>query len=250
MGELILKTRADSPALKKAASALEQAAWGQFGFLNYTKAHYAHYEALLDEYADYQQCLIDTDTGYPIAVANCVPMVCTDEEIDNLPSEGWDWVVERSAASRGQTPNTLGGLAISVPNIHRGRGVGRVMIKAMHDLSKRKGFKAFLAPVRPSAKANHPFVSIDDYVEWKDASGKFYDPWLRSHAAAGGQFVKPCLNSMVVEEPIAFWETWTQQHFNETGEYAVEGALSPVEIDAKAKIGRYAEPNVWFVYRN
>jgi hypothetical protein len=250
VGNLILKTRADSPDLRKAASALEQASWNKYGFLNYTKAHYSHYEALLDEFADYQLCLVDTDTGYPIAVANCVPMTCTDEEIDNLPPEGWDWVVERSAASRGKTPDTLGGLAISVPDVHRGRGVGRVMIKAMHDLSKAKGFKAFLAPVRPSAKANHPHVSIDDYVEWRDAGGRFYDPWLRSHDAAGGRYVKPCPASMVVEEPIAFWETWTQQRFTQSGAYAVEGALAPIEIDVENRIGRYAEPNVWFVYRN
>jgi hypothetical protein len=250
MGKLVLRTRADSEDLARAATALEQASWNQFGFLNFTKAHYAHYERLLEEYADYQQCLVDEETGYPIAVANCVPMVASDEEIDNLPPEGWDWVVERAAASRGQTPNTLGGLAISVPNVHRGKGIGRVMIKAMHDLSIRKGFKAFLAPVRPSAKMNHPFVSIDEYCEWKDDKGRFFDPWMRSHAASGGEYVKPCLDSMVVEEPIGFWQTWTEQPFPKSGCYAIEGALSPVHIDLERNVGRYAEPNVWFVYKN
>jgi hypothetical protein len=250
MGNFVIRTRADSAELSKAASVLEQASWNQFGFLNYTKAHYAHYEALLHEFADYQLCLVDTDTGYPVAVANCVPMTCPDEKINDLPSEGWDWVVETAAASRGKTPDTLGGLAISVPNVHRGKGIGRVMIRAMHDLSKKNGFKAFLAPVRPSAKAGHPFVSINDYVDWKDAGGRFYDPWLRSHDAAGGKFVKPCPDSMVVEEPVAFWETWTQQHFTQSGEYAVDGGLTPVQIDLERAVGRYAEPNVWFVYKN
>ncbi len=250
MNNFVLRTRADSKDLARAATVLEQASWNQFGFLNFTKAHYAYYDELLEEFADYQQCLVDPATGYPVAVANCVPMVASDEEIDNLPSQGWDWVVERAAASRGMTPNTLGGLAISVPNIHRGKGIGRVMIKAMHDLSKRKGFKAFLAPVRPSSKAEHPFVSIDEYVEWKDGNGRFYDPWLRSHAAAGGSFVKPCLDSMVVEEPVAFWETWTQTKFDKSGPYAIEGGLTPVEVDLDRNLGRYSEPNVWFVYRN
>jgi hypothetical protein len=249
MDNFVLRTRADSADLARAATVLEQAAWNQFGFLNFTKAHYAHYEDLLEEFADYQLCLVDKTTGYPVAVANCVPMVAADEEIDNLPGEGWDWVVERAAASRGKTPDTLGGLAISVPNIHRGRGIGRIMIKAMHDLSKKKGFKAFLAPVRPSSKAEHPFVSIEDYIEWKDGNGRFYDPWLRSHAAAGGKFVKPCHDSMVVEEPVAFWEAWTQTKFDRSGSFAIEGALSPIEVDLDRNVGRYSEPNVWFVYR-
>jgi hypothetical protein len=250
MSNFVIRTRADSKDLAKAASVLEQASWNQFGFLNFTKAHHDHYDALLEEFADYQLCLVDTDTGYPVAVANCVPMTCADETIENLPPQGWDWVVETAAASRGKVHDTLGGLAISVPNVHRGRGIGRIMIKAMHDLSKKKGFKGFLAPVRPSAKAGHPFVSIDDYVEWKDEGGRFYDPWLRSHAAAGGVFIKPCGESMVVEEPVAFWETWTQQYYRQSGEYAIDGALVPIEIDVEHNVGRYAEPNVWFVYKN
>ena len=45
---------------------------------------------------------------------------------------------------------------------------------------------------------------------------------------------------------LAFWENWTGTRFEGSGAYALDGALAPVEIDVDAKVGRYAEPNVWF----
>jgi hypothetical protein len=55
---------------------------------------------------------------------------------------------------------------------------------------------------------------------------------------------------MVVEEPVAFWEAWTQKKFKVSGDYAVEGGLVPVSIELDRRVGRYAEPNVWFAYKN
>jgi len=46
---LVIRSRADAPYLSKAASAIEQAAWSNLGFLNYTRAHYEYYAELLDE---------------------------------------------------------------------------------------------------------------------------------------------------------------------------------------------------------
>lgn len=42
------------------------AAWSDLGFLNYTRAHYEHYADLLEAYPEYQLCLVDEDTGYPV----------------------------------------------------------------------------------------------------------------------------------------------------------------------------------------
>src|SRR5262245_11119704 len=124
MSRYVVKTRADSPELRKAAMAIEQAAWGALGFLNYTRAHFAFYKQLLEQHADCQLLLVDEATGYPVAVGNCVPLAC---DFDNLPPEGWDWIVE-TAATSGARRNALGALAISVPGIHRGKGVARRMI--------------------------------------------------------------------------------------------------------------------------
>lgn len=245
VGSLVIRTRADSPQLKMAALSIEQAAWNDLGYLNYTRAHYEYYSALLDEYADYQLCLVDQETGYPVAAANSVPLACDPGE---LPPEGWDWVVETAAKTKHGRPNVLGALAISVPAVHRSKGYARMMIRALLDLAAEKGLKGLVAPVRPSAKVRHPWVSIDDYITWLDDGGRVYDPWLRSHLAAGGKLVGPCARSMVVDEPLAFWENWSKQTFDKSGAYAIDGAIVPVHIDIERQTGRYEEPNVWVVY--
>ncbi|MGQ0532361.1 MAG: hypothetical protein ACT4OF_06680 [Caulobacteraceae bacterium] len=241
-----MKTRADSAELRKAAMAIEQAAWGALGFLNFTRAHFEFYQRLLDEHADYQLCLVDEATGYPVAVGNCVPLAC---DFNDLPPEGWDWIVETAANNGGRQRNALGALAISVPQIHRSKGLARRMIEEFRNLSIRKGLDGVIAPVRPSAKHQHPFIPISEYICWTDDRGRLFDPWLRSHAAAGGKIIKPAERSMVVEEPVAFWEMWRGSPFPETGEYKIEGALNPVSIDLERDSGRYVEPNVWFAYQ-
>ena len=245
MQRYAVRTRADSPELRKAAMAIEQAAWSSLGFLNFTRAHFAFYQQLLEEHSDCQLCLVDEATGYPVAVGNCVPLAC---DFDNLPPEGWDWIVETAANDRGARRNALGALAISVPNLHRGKGIARRMIEAFRELAVAKGLDGVIAPVRPSEKHRHPFIPMEDYLGWTDDRGRIYDPWLRSHISAGGKIIKQAERSMTVEEPVAFWETWLGQRFEGSGAYAIEGALTPVSIDIERGVGRYVEPNVWFAY--
>jgi GNAT superfamily N-acetyltransferase len=242
---LNVRSRADCPSLKRAAAAIEQAAWNDLGYLNYTRAHYDLYGSILERFADCQLCLVDDDSGYPVAVANCVPVAWNG---DVLPSEGWDWLVEH-ASNTTRSPTALGALAISVPANHRAKGYARRMIRAMQELAMARGLSALIAPVRPSSKARHPYTSINEYVGWTDDAGRPYDPWLRSHVAAGGVISGPCERSMVVDEPLGFWETWSNQTFSASGDYTMKGALVPVSIDVEQRRGRYEEPNVWVTYR-
>jgi GNAT superfamily N-acetyltransferase len=243
---LIVRSRADAPHLKKAALAIEQAAWSHLGYLSYTRSHYEYYAALLDAYPEFQLCLVDEETDYPVAVASSVPFVCSGP--DNLPPEGWDWVVETAARNKGVKPNMLGGLAVSVPAVHRSKGYARVLIRSLLELAEAKGLDGVVVPVRPSAKAMHPWVPIADYMAWTDDSGRHYDPWLRSHCSVGGKLIGPCERSMVVHEPISFWENWSKERFERSGAYALEGALAPVKIDLDSQSGTYEEPNVWVSY--
>ncbi|HCK84203.1 MAG TPA: transferase [Hyphomonadaceae bacterium] len=215
------------------------------GFLNYTRAHFEYYQGLLDAYPECQLCLVDEATGYPIAVGNCVPLAC---DLANLPPEGWDWIVETAASNNGKPRNALGALAISVPHIHRGKGIARQLIHGFRELAAKRGLDGVIAPVRPSEKWRHPYIAIEDYVGWTDEKGRAYDPWLRSHLSAGGSIVGPAARSMVVEEPVGFWEMWAGRDFPETGDYTVDGALAPVAIDIARGVGRYVEPNIWFAY--
>ena len=243
---LIVRSRADAPHLKKAALAIEQAAWSNLGYLSYTRAHYEYYAELLDAYPEFQLCLVDSETDYPVAVANSVPFVCSGP--DDLPPEGWDWVVETAARNKDRKPNMLGGLAVSVSAVHRSKGYARAMIRSLIDLAKSKGLNGVVVPVRPSAKALHPWVPIADYMAWTDDSGRPYDPWIRSHCSVGAKLIGPCERSMVVHEPISFWENWSKKRFERSGGYALEGALAPVKIDLDSQSGTYEEPNVWVSY--
>jgi len=243
---LIVRSRADASYLKKAALAIEQAAWSNLGYLSYSRSHYEYYAELLDAYPEYQLCLVDTETDYPVAVANSVPFVCSGP--DDLPPEGWDWVVETASRNKDRKPNMLGGLAVSVPAVHRSKGYARMMIRSLIDLARCKELNGVVVPVRPSAKARHPWVPIADYMAWTDDNGRPYDPWLRSHVSVGGKVVGPCARSMVVHEPISFWENWSKEPFETSGVYALEGALAAVEIDLDSQIGTYEEPNVWVYY--
>jgi len=243
---LVVRSQDEAPDLKKAGAAIEQAAWKDYGYLNFTKAHYEHYAGLLDYYPEYQLYLVDEGTGYPVAVANSVPFAYSD--LDALPAEGWDWLVETAVRTKSEPSNTLGALAISVPAVHRVKGYGRLLIRALVELAKIKGLQAVVAPVRPSAKAAHPWVPISEYVSWTDEKGRTYDPWLRSHLSAGGRLIGPCERSMVVQEPVAFWENWSNQRFETSGTYALKGALAPVKIDLDHQTGIYEEPNIWVRY--
>ncbi len=242
MNRYALKTRADSAELRRAAMAIEQAAWSSLGFLNFTRAHFEFYQQLLDEHADCQLCLVDQMTGYPVAVGNCVPLAC---DFNDLPPEGWDWIVETAASSK-RPRNALGALAISVPGVHRGKGVARMLINGFRELAVTRGLDGVIAPVRPSEKHRHPFIPMEDYVGWTDDQGRIFDPWLRSHLAAGGKIVGPAARSMTVEEPVAFWETWAGRDITADGDYTLDGALVPLKV--KDGVGSYVEPNVWFAY--
>ena len=160
---LAIRSLADAPHLRKAASVIEQAAWSHLGYLSYTRARYEYYAELIESYPEYQLILVDEDAGYPVAVANSVPFACSGP--DELPPEGWDWGVE-TAASKKNAANILGALAVSVPAVHRTKGYARVMIRSLVELAEAKKLDGVVVPVRPSAKVQHPWVPIADYIGW------------------------------------------------------------------------------------
>jgi hypothetical protein len=245
MEKYLIKSRGDSAELARAAAAIEQVAWKELGFLNYTRSQ-RYYETLLEHFADFQLCLVDAATGYVVAASNSVPLYL--EDTDALPQGGWDWVVEQAYHSRDLAPNVMAGLTMSVPGVHRSQGFARIMIGAMKMLAVSRGLLGPVMPVRPSLKKQHPHVPMAEYLGWTDDQGRPYDPWLRSHMSMGGRLIGPCETSMVVEEPIGFWEAWTNRRYPESGAFEVEGGLVPVHIDVARGIGQYSEPNVWFRY--
>jgi len=246
MDSLVVRSRAYSDELRRAAVAVEDATWSKLGYLNHTQAHQKYYDCILNEFADLQLCLVDVETERPVALANCVPISCDD--VDDLPAEGWDWLVETGATRRSEPPNMLGALAVSVPPVHRGKGYATRMIRAVHEECEKRHFDGVIVAVRPTRKCEYPHIPIDEYIQWQDTEGRIFDPWLRSHVSQGARVIGPCDRSMVVEEHIAFWETWAGRRFEKSGEYLLDGALVPISIDLESRVGVYKEPNVWVSY--
>ncbi|KQQ90377.1 hypothetical protein [Aureimonas sp. Leaf324] len=240
-----IRPRSESAAVAEAACRLEDEVWGHLGYLNFTDAHHRHYDTILTRFADLQLCLVDDATGEMVALANCTPIAWDGAA---LPSRGWDWLVEEGARDDAPAPNTLGALAISVPPRHRGAGHAQRMIGELKTLCERQGFSSLIAPVRPSRKFGHPSVRMQDYVGWQDREGRCFDPWLRSHLHQGARLVGVCDRSMVVEQPVAFWEAWAGRRFETSGPFEIEGGLVPLQIDLDRDVGLYEEPNVWVRY--
>lgn len=231
-----------------AAAELEDVIWEPFGFLSHTRAHQAFYSDIIEDHADLQLCLVDEADDHPVALANCVPFHYRGD-LQDLPHEGWDWLVETGSEKSPERPNVLGALAVSVASEHRGKGHAQRMIQALKDMAIHRGFDAVVVPVRPSAKWQHPYVSMSDYIGWKTETGQVFDPWLRSHVAQGASIIGPCERSMVVDEHVSFWETWAGQRFDSSAPYVLKGALAPIQIDLERESGLYEEPNVWVSYR-
>jgi GNAT superfamily N-acetyltransferase len=242
----VVRTCADYPELTAAALQLEADVWESLGYLDYSGAHAAYYDDLLEEFPDFHLVLVEAKTNTVVATANCVPLY-VDMSCE-LPQEGWDWIVESAANQRGFGANMVGGLAVSVRPENSAKGLARLMINAMGHVAKSHGFVGVIVPVRPSLKAAHPEVNIDEYVSWKDDRGRMFDPWLRSHVSAGARLGSVCHRSMQVNQPMDFWSPWIRSAANIDGQHIIDGALVPLKIDEATNTGSYVEPNVWVTY--
>ena len=241
--QFAVTTCAEHPELFEASVALENETWDELSFLDYTAAHHSHYEDLLERFPEYHLCMVDLQSGELVATGMCVPLYVPESA--ELPREGWDWAVETASNRNAKRANTVSALSISVPEQHRHKGLARDMINTMRALAAMRDFSRVIAPVRPSEKCRHPFVPMDQYLDWRDERGRIYDPWIRSHVAVGGNVVGVCDRSMVVEQPIEFWRPWTWSNLDSDGRVPFKGALVPLEVDVASGVGRYVEPNVW-----
>jgi hypothetical protein len=244
--QFAVTTCQEHPELLPAAIALEDEVWEPLSFLDHTPAHHNYYEELLEQFPEYHLCMVELDTGDVVATGLCVPLQIQPGR--RLPDDGWDWIVNTAHEQDGRNANVIGALAISVPESYRHKGLARDMINTMRALAVMKNYKGVIAPVRPSSKCEHADVPMKDYIKWRDERGRMFDPWLRSHAAVGGQVIGVCERSMVVEKPLEFWKSWAGGPIGYGPSFTVEGALAPIKIDAAAGMGRYHEPNVWVIH--
>src|SRR5689334_17015769 len=189
--------------------------------------------------------LADGDENRPVALMATLPF--TGPGDDELPPGGYDAVLLSAAADtlagrRGPMVSAL--FATVLPEL-RGQGLSTAILQATLRNTRRLGYSALVAPVRPTRKYEHPEVPMAEYVTWTRDDGLPADPWLRVHVRAGGHVVGVAPQSMTITGTLDEWRGWTGLPFDVTGPVTAAGGLVPVMCDVIHNIGAYVEPNVW-----
>jgi GNAT superfamily N-acetyltransferase len=148
-----------------------------------------HWPALIEHFADFQPLLCD-GRGRLVAGGYTIPFVW-DGRRATLPS-GVDGVLVRGVADRrrDRRPTTLSALLAVVDPRLQGRGLSRVVIRAMGTLARRHGLRDLIAPVCPTLKHRYPLTPMADYVRWRRPDRAPFDPWLRVHWRLGARIVQ------------------------------------------------------------
>jgi GNAT superfamily N-acetyltransferase len=243
---LDIVTLAERPELRAAifADEMQRSLWPEF--MRHDPAADLYFaEAALDRYLDF--VLVGLADGQVVARAFSVPFRFGIEGRTDLPDAGWDAVIRWAHEDHiaGRMPNAVSALEISLLPHLRGAGNSRAMLAAMKANTRRGGFADLYAPLRPNQKQLQPHVPMAQYIGQKRADGLPADAWLCTHVRDGASIVKVAPCSMTIVGTVADWSRWTGMTFAASGQYAVEGALTPVVISLEHDQGVYVEPNVW-----
>ena len=245
--DLRIVTTAERPTLKSAFRDPETEPWP--AFMNEDPIALLYYSD--NRTANPEFGLIAYDAADPdqaVARAFCVPFKWDgDPAAGELPVDGWDGVIWRSARDRqvGHKPNLVSALEITVPTDLQGTGLSAKMLAAMRDNVARLGFEHLVAPVRPTRKHLVPDMPIEEYAALVREDGLPEDPWLRVHVRAGGRIVGTCKRAMVIPGLLEEWRSWTGLPFDVSGPVVVPGALVPVQCSVEHDYAVYVEPGVW-----
>ncbi|GAA1426426.1 hypothetical protein GCM10009601_35400 [Streptomyces thermospinosisporus] len=206
----------------------------------------AHYRRIATELPEYV-LFAEDEQGEVVATAYSVPFALHTEGREELPARGWDKVMVWAFADlrAGVRPDTVSAIAVTVAPHAQGRGLSALMLTAMRDNARARGFDEVVAPVRPSAKHLEPRTPMDEYVARVRPDGLPQDPWMRVHARAGATVDRVAPASMTVSASLAEWRDWTGLPFDTDGPVEVPGALVPVHCDLRGDHAVYVEPNVW-----
>ncbi|MYU28797.1 GNAT family N-acetyltransferase [Streptomyces sp. FBKL.4005] len=209
-----------------------------------------HYGRIPTELPDYALFAEDED-GQVVAHAYSVPFALDVEGRRTLPARGWDQVLAWAFADlrRGTRPDTVSAISVTIAPHAQGRGLSAVMLSAMRDTARARGFREVVAPVRPNAKHREPHTPITEYARRVRPDGLPEDPWLRVHARAGATIDSVAPASMTVAGSLEEWRRWTGLPFDTAGEIEVPGALVPVRCEPERGYAVYVEPNVWMRHR-
>ncbi|KAB8159477.1 N-acetyltransferase [Streptomyces sp. 3MP-14] len=245
--DLRIVTVAERPDLKSSFGNAESEPWP--AFMDEDPMALLYYSDVRTAHPEYAFVAYDAEApDQAVARAFCVPFAWDgDPARGELPEDGWDGVIWRSARDRqlGRPRNLVSALEITIATHLQGTGLSGRMLAAMRENAARLGFDQLVAPVRPNRKHLVPDLPIDAYAALVREDGLPQDPWLRVHVRAGGRIVGTCKRAMVIPGTLAEWRSWTGLPFDTSGPVVVPGALVPVQCSVEQDIAVYVEPGVW-----
>ena len=181
-----------------------------------------------------------------VAYSNAVFVQC-DLDSGELPEEGWQFAIQ--AGARQTKANCLCLVIANVDPSVQNQKLSYHLIEVAKAAALSAGLDTLIAPVRPSLKHAHPDMSIEEYVQLRQANGEHFDPWLRVHERSGGHILNICYRSTVVTATLKKWREWTGLAIAQSGRYSLQGGIAPLLADVDNNLGTYTEPNVWVRYR-
>lgn len=218
--------------------------WPEFMWHDAVIKEYWH--ELFERFPEYQIVLLDSDKFQVAAIGHSLPFRWGDS-LENLPENGWDWVIHEGVENHKTCiePNTLAAIMVAISPEYQRQGLSRKILRALANIGRSKGFYNLVVPVRPNQKSQYPLTSMDDYIHWNSDKGLPFDAWLRVHVLFGGKIIKICHEAKTIRGTRTEWEKWTGLKFPQSGIYITKGALNPIKMDVKKDLGIYIEPNVW-----
>lgn len=244
-----LQTVADDPTLAETIQAMIDRIWPPFVTqASMPKGHTLPFDwfGIFDRWPQLQFVLIDPVDGVMVGACNALTLAW-DGPAEELPDEGWNWVMHQAVLDleAGRTPTMGSALSVTIDPTRRGQQLSSVALRAMKLLLQETGVKRFFAPVRPTTKARYPITPMAEFMRWQNAEGLPLDPWMRVHVRLGGRMIKACNRSQPLAGRVAQWEEWLGLPLPASGEYVGPGLLSTLWVDREADEGVNWEPNVW-----
>lgn len=247
MSDFLIRNATEIPDFPQLAQSFMRLGWAEF-ILNDPVAVEA-WEAWYPRFLPYAFAIWERETDTPAAVGLTVPLAW-DGGAEDLPAEGWHWVLRQADADAraGLPAKTLSAVAAVVHPNFRGNGLAGQLVRHMKTLAAAHSLGRVIAPLRLSGKSRYPLTPIARYAGWRRADGTPFDPWLRVHTGLGARVVKPCERSIIISAPVAQWERWAGLPLPETGTYIIPQGDSPLEVNREEDRAVYVAPGIWVVH--
>jgi len=118
---------------------------------------------LNDLFPEFQALLLDD--GQIVAIGSSIPFHWA-EPAEDLPDDGWDFVVKKGFADleAGLEPTAISALWVTVSSDRRRAGLSSIVLNGLRHIAATHNMPSLFAPVRPTLKSEFPLAQMEEYV--------------------------------------------------------------------------------------